>query len=106
MNDRTGATDARPRLCPRPITAPWLNRAETLFSWETAYDSGSASGVSHSENAAMRAVTEILRACGGEGLVQKCRLSAAERDDRDQYAYGDVVGRARVEDGIVVWVTP
>lgn len=98
---------AVPRLAPRTVTAPWLGGPGTLFSWETTHPGESWWGITDDEGAAVAAVNDVLRARGGEGLVQKCRRGSIEAvDERDQYAYGNAVGRARIKDGTVVWSVP
>lgn len=97
----------QPHLTPRTVTAPWCGGPGTLFSWECLHSAGSPSGITDDEAAAVRAVNDILRVHGGEGLVQKCRRGGEHGPhERDQYDYGNVVGRARIEDGAVVWSVP
>lgn len=98
----------RPRLVPHPVTAPWVDPAlpGTLYSWECAYPGGAPVGITDDEEAAVRAVNDVLRRHGGQGLVQKCQRGSGPTE-RDQYAYGHVVGRARlVEPGTVAWSVP
>lgn len=103
----TGAIVTLPRLTPRPVTAPWCAGPGTLYSWECVYRRGSAWGITDSEHRAMKAVTDVLRLFKGEGLVQRCRPGPdAGTEERDQYAYGDVIGRARTVDDMVVWTAP
>src|SRR5512139_2608193 len=103
----TTDADSPHALAPRPVTAPWLHTGPgTLYSWICAHKDGSSSeGISGSEHDAMRAVTTALKELGGQGLVQKCRLGLYQGPDaRDQYAYGDVIGRARLDGTVVVWM--
>lgn len=113
MQKPTGAETAAsavitlPRLTPHQETRPWIGDTDTgtMFSWECLYPGGAAAGITDDEERAVDAVNSILSACGGEALVQKCQRGTGA-SERDGYAYGNVVGCARVKDGAVVWSVP
>lgn len=91
---------------PHPVTRPWCGGPGAMYSWEVAYRGGSASGISETKHRAMKAVAEVLQTRDGHGIIQACSLGPHCGDLRSQYAYGNVLGRARGTGGTVRWAVP